>query len=108
MISQLDETVFTPPADAVNLLGKKVTGVPQQPIQTSFPEWPESLRQQHFRVTLQIVIGKDGHVISAQATDGPPDAYKAAEKTVRKWVFQPYLVLGDPAEVETKVVMSNN
>ncbi|WP_260741242.1 energy transducer TonB [Tunturiibacter lichenicola] len=106
-ITQLDEKDFTPPDNAVSLIGKRVTGVPRQPVKISFPEWPESLRQQHFIIGLQIVIGKDGHVVSAQAVSGPSDAYKAAENAVRKWVFEPYLVLGEPSEVETKVQLSN-
>jgi hypothetical protein len=106
-ITQLDEKDFTPPDNAVSLIGKRVTGVPRQPVKMSFPEWPESLRQQHFIIGLQIVIGKDGHVVNAQAVSGPPDAYKSAENAVRKWIFEPYLVLGEPSEVETKVQLSN-
>jgi outer membrane biosynthesis protein TonB len=59
-------------------------------------------------VEVQIVIGTDGHVVSAQAVTGPSKAYKAAEDTVRKWIFQPYLVLGEPVEVESKVQLQNN
>ncbi|WP_433971966.1 energy transducer TonB [Tunturiibacter lichenicola] len=106
-ITQLDENDFTPPNNAVSLIGKRVTGVLRQPVKMSFPEWPESLRQQHFIIGLQIVIGQDGHVVSAQAISGPADAYKSAENAVRKWVFEPYLVLGEPSEVETKVQLSN-
>jgi outer membrane biosynthesis protein TonB len=53
------------------------------------------------------VIGKDGRVISAHAVSGPPDAYKAAEAAARKWRYQPYLVVGEPTEVETKVQFQN-
>jgi hypothetical protein len=45
---------------------------------------------------------------SAHAVAGPSNAFKAAEDTVRKWVFQPYLVLGEPVEVESKVQLQNN
>lgn len=107
-ISSVDERDFVPPQDAIPLQGKRLSGVRAQPLHTAFPEWPNSLRQQHFSVTVEIVIGKDGKVVSAQATAGPPEAYKAAESTARKWLFQPYLVLGEPTEVETKIVLSNN
>jgi hypothetical protein len=52
------------------------------------------------------VIGKDGRVIEAKAISGPKEAYKAAESAARKWVFPPYLVAGQPAEVEKKIVFS--
>jgi hypothetical protein len=106
-IPDIDEKEFNPPADAVSLSGKPVIGVNPKPLQTSFPEWPSPLRQQHFLVTVEIVIGKDGRVISAHAVSGPPDAYKAAEAVARKWRYQPYLVAGEPTEVETKVQFQN-
>jgi hypothetical protein len=106
-LSQVNEGDFAPPADATNLSGKTITGVNPRPIKTSFPEWPNKLRQQHFSVTVDIIIGKDGHVVSAHATEGPSDAYKAAEATALKWIFQPYLVAGEPAEVETHIMLSN-
>jgi outer membrane biosynthesis protein TonB len=92
----------------VNLQGKRLSGVSPKPLKQPFPEWPTSLRQEHFSVTVEIVIGKDGRVISAHAATGPSNAYKAAENTVRKWTFQRYLVLDEPVEVESKVVLNNN
>jgi outer membrane biosynthesis protein TonB len=59
-------------------------------------------------VTVEIVIGKDGHVLSAHAISGPQDAFKSAEATARNWTFEPYMVLEEPAEVITKIVLSNN
>lgn len=106
-VAQIDEKELEPPAEAVNLTGQPVTGVNPAPVQTFFPEWPSSIRQQHFSIMIQIVIGKDGRVISAHAISGPPKAFKAAEEAVRKWKYQPYLVLGEPAEVETKVQLTN-
>jgi Gram-negative bacterial TonB protein C-terminal len=97
-----------PPADATNLQGKRVSGVPMKPVQQPFPQWRSSLRSQHFSVTVEVVVGKDGHVINAHAVSGPPEAFQDAENTARKWVFQPYLVLGEPAEVETKIILTSN
>lgn len=107
-IEQIDDKEFVPPSNAVSLSGQRVSGVAVKPIKQPFPEWPGDLRQQHFKVEVQVVIGKDGHVISAHAVTGPSNAFKAAEDTVRKWVFQPYLVLGEPVEVESKVQLQNN
>lgn len=107
IIPQLDDKDFVPPAEAVSFADKRITGVNLQPIQISNPEWPASLLEQHFSVTLQVVVGKNGHVLSAQAVTGPPDAHKAAEAAVRKWVFPPYLVVGEPVEAETRVTIQN-
>ena len=70
--------------------------------------WPASMRSQHFRVVLEILIGKNGRVISARGISGPPEAYKGCEDSVRDSTFQPYLVLGKPVEVEIKFECSQN
>ena len=59
-------------------------------------------------MTTEVVIGKDGHVVSVHGTSGPTEAYKTCEDSVRKWVFKPYQILGEPVEVETKVSCTLN
>jgi hypothetical protein len=109
LIPQVDDADFLPPLDAVGPLGGRVSGVSPEPVNISSPpQWPPSLRAQHFTVGVEIVIGTDGHVVSAHAISGPPKGYKACESAVRKWVFRPYLVLDKPVEVELKVECSNN
>jgi len=108
LISHVDDADFAPPSTAIGPLGDRVSGVHPVPVKTSFPQWPASLRSQHFTVTAEIVIGKDGHVMSAHGVSGPAEAFKACEDSVRKWVFKPYLILGEPAEVEAKIMCSNN
>jgi hypothetical protein len=105
---EVTDAEFIPPVDAKKLGGQTVSGVRPTLLKPSFPAWPDSLKQQQFSVTVEILIGKDGHVASAHATSGPQSAYKAAEETARKWVYKPYLVLGEPAEVTMKIVLSNN
>lgn len=109
LLPHVDEEAFLPPHDATGPLGDRISGVQVQPLNMSaLPRWPASLRQQHFIVELEIVIGKDGHVLSANAISGPPDGFRACEDAARKWVFKPYLVLGNPVEVEQKFQCSNN
>jgi Gram-negative bacterial TonB protein C-terminal len=105
---EVTDTEFIPPADAKKLGGQTVAGVRPTVLRPSFPTWPDSLRQQQFSVTVEILIGKDGHVASAHAISGPQSAYKSAEETARKWVYKPYLVLGEPTEVTTKIILNNN
>ena len=107
-VATIRQEDFVPPPDAVPLLGKRVTGVLMNPGHIDFPEWPSSMREQHFAVSVEIVVGKDGRVMKAHAVSGPAEAYKAAESSARKWTFPPYLLQGEPVEVETKVILSNN
>jgi len=108
LLSSVDPKDLQPPAEAVNLQGKRLSGVSPRTLHVESPRWPSALREQHFTVAVELVIGKDGHVLSAQAVSGPAAAFSAAESTARKWLFQPYLVGGEPAEVETTIMMSKN
>lgn len=108
LLSHVDDADFLPPPDAVGPLGDRISGVNLTPSKTSFPQWPASLRTQHYTVMVDIVIGKDGHVVSAHGVSGPPEGYKACEDAVKKWVSPPYFVLDKPVEVEQKVGCSIN
>jgi hypothetical protein len=109
LLLHVDMEAFLPPHDAIGPLGDRISGVQVQPVNMSAtPQWPASLRQQHVVVQLEIVIGKDGRVMSTHPVSGPPDGFKACEDAARKWVFTPYLVLGKPVEVEQKVECSHN
>lgn len=105
MIANVEDAMFVPPKDAVGPFGGRISGVRAQVIKTGtgFPRMPASLRGQHVVVTVQIVIGKDGHVLSAHGVSGPREAYKACEDAVRQWIFKPFLVLDKPVEVEQKI-----
>jgi hypothetical protein len=107
-ISKVEEASFAPPSDAVGPLGGGISGVSPVPIKGSVPQWPRSLRGQHFTVTVEIVIGTNGHVVSARGVIGPAEGYKACEDAVRKWVFRPYLVLDKPVEIEENVKCRGN
>lgn len=56
------------------------------------------------KVKVKFVVGKDGRVIEADASDGPDELRKPVEDAIRKWQFRPYLLLGQPVEVETNMV----
>jgi len=108
LISHIDDADFLPPQTAIGPLGNRVSGVHPVPVKMIPPQWPASFRSQHFTVTTEVVIGKDGRVVSVHGTSGPTEAYKTCEDSVRKWVFKPYLILGEPVEVETKVSCTLN
>lgn len=108
-ISNVEDAMFKPPTDAVGPFGGRISGVRAQPVNTStFPKWPAAFRGQHAAVKVQIVIGKDGHVLSAHGVSGPPEGYKACEDAARKWVFKPFLILDKPVEVEQTIEFRMN
>jgi len=108
LISHVDDRDFVPPPTAVGPLGDRVSGVHPVVVKMIPPQWPASLRSQHVTVTTEVVIGKDGHVVSAHALSGSAEGYKACEDSVRKWIFKPYLILGEPVEVEARILCTLN
>jgi TonB family protein len=60
-------------------------------------------------VVIDATLSPDGKVRKAKAVSGKIDALKdAAEKTVKKWAFEPYLVNGTPVPVRTEIILNFN
>ena len=64
--------------------------------------WPEFPHHVPGKVNVRFVVGKDGRVLEAEALDGPEVLHKPSLDAVRKWQFQPYLILGEPVEVQSR------
>jgi protein TonB len=56
-------------------------------------------------VLLRIVIGRDGGVEVLEVESGPPELAEEAVDSVRQWRYRPYLLNGEPVEVETAVTI---
>jgi TonB family protein len=55
-------------------------------------------------VVLGAVIGKDGHIRDLEVLTGPSKSMcKAAEEAVAQWEYRPYLLNGNPVEVNTTI-----
>ena len=54
-------------------------------------------------VVLAAVIGKDGTVRDLKAVSGPAMLVSSAIQAVRQWRYKPYLLNGQPVEVETQI-----
>jgi TonB family protein len=57
-------------------------------------------------VVLKAVIGKDGLVNNLQVVSGPKELRRSALDSVRQWKYKPYLLNGEPMEVETTVTVT--
>lgn len=54
-------------------------------------------------VVLQATISKSGSIENLHVVSGPPMLQQSAMDAVRTWKYKPYLLNGDPVEVETQV-----
>jgi TonB family protein len=71
------------------------------------PTYPEEARRANLQgiIALDIVVGRDGSVISMRALNGPDVLAHAAMDALRWWKFEPYRVNGESAVVETTVAV---
>jgi TonB family protein len=57
-------------------------------------------------VVLDAVIGKEGTIENLRVVSGPEELQKSAIDAVRQWVYKPYLLNGEPTEVETTITVN--
>lgn len=57
-------------------------------------------------VVLHAIIGKDGSIKQLQALSGPEMLKGAAIEAVKDWKYKPYLLNGNPVEVDTSITVT--
>lgn len=69
------------------------------------PQYPPLARQAYIQgiVVLLAVIGKDGSVRDLHVKSGSPLLVQAAMDAVKQWRYKPYLLNGEPVEVDTQI-----
>src|SRR5277367_4263128 len=69
------------------------------------PNYPPLARQARIQgvVVLQAQISKEGSIENLQLISGHPMLAPAAIEAVKQWKYKPYLLNGEPVEVETQV-----
>lgn len=74
------------------------------------PDYPEAARPSKLEgvVVLDVIVGRDGSVVSVNPVAGPEVFTKAAVDALRWWRFEPYRVDGKPVVVETTVAVEFN
>jgi TonB family protein len=69
------------------------------------PKYPKSARKAHIEGTVVLCaeIRKDGKVANLRVLSGPKELIDPSIKAVQQWVYKPYLLDGEPVEVETDI-----
>jgi TonB family protein len=60
----------------------------------------------HGHVMLRINIDKTGSVVRAVSLNGKPELAGSAIEAVQQWKFKPYLIYGEPVELESEVELN--
>ena len=69
------------------------------------PQYPAIAKAARIQgtVVLQATISKSGTIENLHVLSGPPMLQQAAMEAVKTWRYRPYLLNGEPVEVETQV-----
>ena len=69
------------------------------------PTYPQMARIAHIQgdVLLQATISKTGVIENLHAVQGHPILIQAAMDAVKQWKYKPYILNGEPVEVETTI-----
>jgi periplasmic protein TonB len=74
-------------------------------LEKTVPQYPAIAKATHVQgvVVVQATISKTGLIENIRVISGPPLLQQAAVDAVRSWRYKPYLLNGEPVEVETTV-----
>jgi protein TonB len=72
------------------------------------PAYPPLARQARIQgpVVLQAEIGKDGSITNLRLISGHPMLAPAAIEAIKQWKYKPYILNGEPVEVETTITFN--
>jgi protein TonB len=90
------------PPQKINISGGVAAGYLLQKTIPVYPPIAKAARVQG-TVQLQATISKTGTIEGLRVISGPAMLTQAAVDAVRSWRYRPYLLNGDPVEVETTV-----
>jgi protein TonB len=79
-------------------------------ISGSNPTYPPIARAAHVSgaVVLQALISKEGTIKNLHVVSGPEMLRTAATEAVQNWRYKPYLLNGEPTEVDTQITVNFN
>jgi len=72
------------------------------------PVYPALARQARIQGTVELraIIGKTGAIENLAVVRGHPMLAPAAVEAVKQWRYRPYLLNGEPIEVETDITVN--
>jgi hypothetical protein len=100
-------TDFIPPPTAVAIDNKPIVAnsgvlILDYLVHQKLPQYPKSIRPPGGEATVEYRINKEGRVTTVRFVEGNSQMQKGLEEALRKFVYRPFLVRGEPVEVEVK------
>jgi TonB family protein len=84
---------------------KTASIVPAKLLKKSRPEYPAEAQEKRIEgtVKLQVIVRKDGSVTVQNVLEGDPLLSPAAIEAVRQWRYEPWILNGQPIEIQTTI-----
>lgn len=97
----------TAPGDTPNVIVLSASKAEANLIHKVEPSYPQMAKITHTQgdVVLRVRIGKKGELNEIKLLSGHPLLVQSAFDAVKQWRYQPYLLNGDPVEVETTITI---
>jgi TonB family protein len=72
------------------------------------PSYPSNALRMHIEgeVQLMATISKEGDITRIKVLSGDAQLAKAATDAVKQWKYKPYLLNGEPVEIQTQVTVN--
>jgi protein TonB len=94
-----------PPPQRVKLSTGVISGLLIRKVAPVYPPLAKQARISG-KVVLEAVIGRDGTIRNLRAVSGHPMLIQSAIEAVRQWRYRPYILDGEPVEVDTQVTIN--
>jgi protein TonB len=77
-------------------------------IKKAQPTYPPNALQMHVEGTVELLatISKTGNISALKVLSGNPSLARAASDAVKQWKYKPYLLNGEPVEIQTQVTIN--
>lgn len=108
LLNPRDEGEVTPPQDAkpvpkpISISAEVAKGLLSQSPAPIYPPFAAS-KGISGTVVLEALISEAGHIRQLRVVSGPRELQQAALDAARTWVYRPYLLNGEPVEVNTTI-----
>jgi protein TonB len=72
------------------------------------PSYPQNALRMRIDGTVELLatISKDGNITHIKVLSGDAQLVKAATDAVKQWKYKPYLLNGEPVEIQTQVTVN--
>jgi protein TonB len=94
----------TPVLQTLNVSQGVSRGLLVKKVQPIYPPSALRLRTEGV-VQLSATIAKNGNISAVKVLSGDPQLARAAVDAVKQWKYKPYLLNGEPVEIQTQVTM---